>query len=85
MDEDELVLSLAVRRLCTNIAVEKAIESALGEVYFSDEVPEIPRSIMNSLLRLAVTNFQFNCNIIWYTHSYGLAMGSSPAAIVENL
>ena len=85
MDEDELVVSLNVKSLYTNLPVEEAIEIALNELYSSDEVPEIPRSAMKSLLRLAVTNFHFKCNKMWYTQSDGLAMGASLAVILAIL
>ena len=84
LDEYEPVVSLGVKSLCTK-PVEETIGIALREVYSSDEVPEIPRSIMKILLRLAVRNIQFNYNKIWYTHSYFLAMGALLAAILENL
>ena len=58
---------------------------ALKELYSSDEVPEIPRSAMKSLLRLAVTNVHFKCKKNWYTQSDGLAMGASLAVILANL
>ena len=85
LDEDELVVSLDVKSLYTNVPVEEAIEIALKELYSSDEVPEIPRSAMKSLLRLAVTNVHFKCNKMWYTRSDGLAMGASLAVILANL
>ena len=67
LDEDELVVSLDVKSLYTNVPVEEAIEIALKELYSSDQVPEIPRSAMKSLLSLAVTNVHFKCNKMWYT------------------
>ena len=85
LDEDELVGSLDVKSLYTNVTVEEAIEIALKKLYSSDEVPEIPRSAMKSLLRLAVTNIHFKCNKMWYTQSDGLAMGASLAVILANL
>ena len=47
-DEDELVVSLDVKSLYTNVPVEEAIEIALKELYSSDEVPEIPRSAIRA-------------------------------------
>ena len=85
MPEDELVVSLDVKSLYTNVTVEEAIEIALRELYSSDEVPEIPRSAMKSLLRLAVTNVHFKCNKMWYNQSDGLAMGASLVVILANL
>ena len=85
LDEDELVVSLDVKSLYTNVPVEKAIEIALIGLYSSDEVLEIPRSAMKSLLRLAVTKVHFKCNKMWYTQSDGLAMGASLGVILANL
>ena len=84
LDEDELVVSLDVKSLYTNVPVEEAIEIAL-KLYSSDEVPEIPRSAMKSLLRLAVSNVHFKGSKMWYTQSDGLAMVASLAVILANL
>ena len=84
-DEDELVVSFDVKSLYTNVPVEEAIEIALKELYSSGEVPEMSRSVMKSLLRLAVTNVHFKCNNVWYTQSDGLAMGASLAVVLANL
>ena len=65
LDEDELALSVHVINLYTNVLIEEAIVIALTERYSSDEDPEILRSIMKSLLRLAVTNVHFKCNKMW--------------------
>ena len=59
LDEDELLVSLDVKSLYTNVPVEEAIEIALKDLYSSDKVPEIPRSAMKSLLRPAVANIHF--------------------------
>ena len=67
LDEDELTVSLDVKSFYTNVPVEEAIEISLKELYSSDGVPEIPRSAMKRLLRLAVTNLHFKCNKMRYT------------------
>ena len=85
LDEDGLVVSLDVKSLYTKVPFEEANEIALKELYSSDEVPEIPRSPMKSLLRLAITNVHFKCNNIWYTQSDDLAMSVSLAVILANL
>ena len=88
LEEDELVVSLDVKSLYTNVLVEEAIQIALKELRSSDEVPEILRSAMKSLLSLAVTNVtnvHFRCNKMWYTQSDGSAMGASLAVILANL
>ena len=85
LHKDELVVSLDVKSLYTNVAVEKAIETTFKELYSSDEIHEIPRPAMNSLLKQAVTNVHFKCNKMWYTQLDGLAMGASLAVLLENL
>ena len=50
-------------------------------MYSIDEVPEISRSAMKSLFRLAVTNAHFKFNKI----SDGLAIGASLAVILAKL
>ncbi|XP_075247191.1 uncharacterized protein LOC142340502 [Convolutriloba macropyga] len=57
LNEVELVVSLDVKSLYTNVPVEGAIEIALKELYSSDEISEIPRSAMKSLLRLAICSY----------------------------
>ena len=48
-------------------------------------VPEIPRSAMKNLLRLAVANVHFKCIKMWYTQSDGLEMGASLAVTLANM
>ena len=79
------MVSLDEKSLYTNVPVEEANEIAFKELYSSDEVPEIPRSAMKSLLRLAVTTVHFKCNKMWYTQSDGLAMSASLAVLLANL
>ena len=67
LDEDELVVSLNVKRIYTNVPVEEVFEIALKELYSIDEITEIPGSAKKSPLRLAVTNVHFNCNKMWHT------------------
>ena len=53
----------------SNKPVGEAIEIALRELYLNKLAPEIPRSAMKSLLRLALTNVHSKCNKIWYVQS----------------
>ena len=85
LNEEELVVSLNVKSLYTNVPVDQAHEIAFNELYSSDEFPEVLRSTMKSLLRLAVTNVHFKCNKMWCTESVGLAMGASLVAMLANL
>ena len=79
-EEDDLVVSLVVKNLHTNLTVEEVIEILLMQLYSSDEVPENPRSAMKTLL-----NFHIKCNKMWYTQSDRLAMGASLAVILATL
>ena len=85
LEDDEQIVSPEVKSLYTNVPVGEAIEIALGELYSSNLAPDIPRSAMKSLLKLAVTNVHFMCNRIWYVQSDGLAMGASLAVILSNV
>ena len=85
LDEYEVVVYLDVKSLYTNIPLEEAIEVALKELYSIDEVFEIPRSAMKSLLRLALTNVHFKCKKMWYIQLDGLAMGALLAVTLANL
>ena len=58
-------------------SIVSALEIALRELYSSNLAPDILRSAMKSLLKLAVTNVHFKCNGIWYVQSDGLAMAAS--------
>ena len=85
LEDDEQIVSLDVKSLYTNVPVGEAIEIALRDLYSSSLAPDIPRSAMKSLLKLAVTNVRFKCNGIWYVQSEGLAMGASLAVILANV
>ena len=85
LEDDEQIVSLDVKSLYTNDPVGEAIEIALRDLDSSNLAPDIPRSAMKSLLKLAVTNVHSECNGIWYVQSDGLAMGSSLAVILTLL
>ena len=85
LEDDKQIVSLDVISLETNVPVGEAIEKALRELYSSNLAPDIPRSAMKSLLKLAVTNFHFKCDEIWYVQSDGLAMGASLAVTLANV
>ena len=85
LEDDEQIVSLDVKSLYTNVPVGESIEIALRELYLSNLAPDIPRSAMKSLLKLAVTNVHFICNGIWYVQSDVVAMGSSLAVLLANV
>ena len=75
----ESIGSLDVKSLYTNVPVNEAIEIALRSLYSSDHAPEISRSTLKALLKLAVTNVWCRCNDRWFCQVDGLAMGASLA------
>ena len=81
----ESIVSLDVKSLYTNVPVNEAIEIALRSLYSSDHAPEISRSTLKALLKLALTNVWFKCNERWFCQLNGLAMGTSPAVTLVNI
>ena len=67
MLEIELMLSLDVKSLFTNVSIEEAIEIAFKELYSSDEVPETQRSAM----RVAVAKFHSKSDKMCYSQLDG--------------
>ena len=67
----------------TNVPVGESKEK--GKLYSSKLAPEIPRSGVKSLLRLAVTNVHFKCNSIWFVQSDGQANDASLPVIPANV
>ena len=65
LEDDEQIVSLDVESLYTNVPVGEAIEIALRKLYSSNLAPDIPRSAMKKLLKLALTNVHFKCKGIW--------------------
>ena len=64
MEENELILSLKVKTLCTKVAIEEVTEIALQENNTKDAIFEIPRSAMNRVPRLAETNLHIRLGVI---------------------
>ena len=62
LGHDECIVSLDVRSLYTNVPLNDAIEIALRSLYSSDHAPEMSRSTLKTLLKLAVANVCFKCN-----------------------
>ena len=60
--------------------VGEAIEIALRKLYSRNLAPEISRTAMKGLLKLAL-----KCNGIGYVQSDGLAMGASLAVVLANV
>ena len=83
-DNDQIVFTEG-KSLYFNMPIGEAIKIALRELYSSNLTPEIPRSAMKNLLKLAVTIVHFKCNGILYVQSDGLAMGAPLAVTLANV
>ena len=82
---DESIVSLDVKSLYANVLVNEAIEIALRSLCSSDHAPEMSRSTLKTLLKLAVTNVCFKCNDRWFCQVDGVAMGASLAVTLANI
>ena len=82
---DESLVSLDVRSLYTFVPVNDAIEIALRSLYSSDHAPEMSRSTLKTLLKLAVTNVCFKNHDRWFCQVNGLAMRASLAVTLANI
>ena len=78
LDENEQIVPLDVNILFTNVPLSEAKEIALRCLYSSDYAPDLERSTLKFLLKLAVTNVHSKCNNkLYYQEVDGLAMGAS--------
>ena len=82
---DESIVSLDVKSLYTNVPVNEAIEIALRIQYSSAHAPEMSRSTLKTLLKLAVTNVCFKYNDRWFCQVDGLAMGVLLAVTLNDI
>ena len=78
-------VSLDVKSSYTNVPVNEAIEVALRSLYLSDHAPDMSRSTLKMLLKVAVTNVCFKCNDRRFCQVDGLAMGASLAVTLANI
>ena len=85
LEDDEVVFSMDVKSLYTNVPVLEAINLAADKVYQREEQPAFDKSTFIQLMRLAVCNVCFLSGGTWYTQNDGVAMGSTLAVILANL
>ena len=85
LEEDEVIVSLDVTSLYTNVPVLESIELAADILYNSEELPPIDKETFKDLMRMAVTDIYFMCDGRWYIQTDGVAMGSSLAVILANI
>ena len=85
LDSDESIMSLHVKKLCTNVPLKDVIDIALKTLYSQNELPDLSRSTRKRFLYMAVSNVRFKCNKKCYGQKDGLAMGASLAVMLANL
>ena len=85
LDDDEVLVSLDVVSLYTNVPVKESIEIAAEILYSLDEEPPFDRRTFTTLMEMAVTDIKFTCNRQWVTQRDGVAMGSKLAVILANI
>ena len=85
LEEDEVIVSLDVKSLYTNVPVLESIELAADILYNSEELPPVYKEIFKDIIRMAVTDVYFMCDGRWYIQTDGVAMGSSLAVILANI
>ena len=81
----ESIVSLDVKSLYTNVPVNEAIEIALRSLYSSAHAPEILRSTLKTILKLAVTNVCLKFNDRWFCQMDSLAMGVLLAVTLNDI
>ena len=81
LDSDEIIISLDVKSLHTNVPLKEAIEIALQKLYNQESPPEIQRATMKRLSNMPASEIYFKSNYSWYVQVDGLAMGASLAVI----
>ena len=55
LDSDEIIISLHVQSLSTNVPLKEAVKTALRRLYEQINPPEISRKTMKKILNLAVS------------------------------
>ena len=86
LDQDEVVISLDVVSLYTNIAVKEAIVEAANKLYSGDvDPPPVDRETFIQLTELATLNVIMSTVDGYYRQVDGLAMGSQPAPLLANI
>ena len=66
LEPDEVVSSMDVESLYTNVPVVEAILLAADKLYASEKQPPIDKDTFIRLFSLAVTNVNFMANGRWY-------------------
>ena len=81
LEQDEILVSLDVRSLYTNVPVDESIAQAANLIY-QRKTLDFDK---NTFMQLAVKNVIFQSSGIWYKQVDGLAMGSKLAVCFSNI
>ena len=85
LEPNEILISLDVKSLYTNVPLKEAIDIALRKLYEQDEPPSIARKTRKRQLNMAVSQVHFKCNETWHVKKDGLVMEASLAVILAIL
>ena len=83
--DDDVLTSLDVKSLYSNIPVEESRSMAADLVYARDNTPDFSKKTFIELMSLAVGNVDIICGETWYRQVDGLAMGSNLAVHLANI
>ena len=78
LESDEILVSLDVKRLNTNLAVDESIAQVANLIY-ERKVPAFDKHTLIRLMGLAVKNAVFQSGGRWYKQVDGFAIGSKLA------
>ena len=85
LEDGEVMMSLDVKSLYTNVPVDESIKMAADLVYSRPSIPEFSKDTFITLLGLAVKNVSIRCESSWYSQVDGLAMGSKLSVYLANI
>ena len=84
LNDDEVLISLDVKSLYTNVPVSESISLAADLAYRHQDMPFDKQTFID-LLRLALIDVLFQVGNSWYRQVDGLAMGSKLAVYLANI
>ena len=85
LDEDEILISLDVKSLYTNVPVLESIRLATQLAYEQETTPDMEPEVFSRLLKLATNDVYLLHNGTWFRQTDGLAMGSKLALFLANI
>ena len=85
LEEDEVLISLDVESLFTNVPVHAIIQQAADDLYETDAEKPFTKPTFIKLMEMAVSDVYFMCEGVWYQQTNGVAMGSVLSVMLANL